>query len=439
MPRRLSHPFPFLAIAAVAATLPAQIRNNAGFLGEYLRFECDPQTGNTAHLGVCCDPADGHVFVSARALPSPARPHLIYEFDARGRLVGSFPQPAVHDASAWGMRDLEWDGQSILGGSEAGISVLTRTGALRNQILTANGPRPIVQPIVVPGVAVHRALCLDPTGNGGNGSLYVADYQSAMFEVDLAGNVLRSWPNSGWSAYGLCRDPVTGHLWVNSAPDAGRVAQLDRTSMLPTGRAFPMAMPGQPFVTVQGGLSAGSPTAGQHEPWGTVWSLLHLVQGSPDVIAINRVHLFPGKIGWHEVGMVLAVNGSAPSAGPLPVGPGDTLHVTVSDPMGLTTGWPCWLVWNLFADATTDAYTDLDPVVPGFGVMTEHRSRNGLSTPPAGGFLLSNAHVGVGYALRLPPSLPFTTGDPIRLQAIYLEPLAPQGLASSNEAFFVGR
>src|SRR5262249_8813169 len=156
------------------------------------------QTGNTGHLGVCCDPTDGHIFVSARALPSTARPHLIYEFDARGQLLGSFHQPAVHDASAWGMRDLEWDGQSILGGSEAGIAVIDRAGNPVNVVLANNGLQPVVQPIQVPGLAVVRAIALDKGGNGGNGSVFAADFGSSLYEIDLLGNVLNTWVNSGW-------------------------------------------------------------------------------------------------------------------------------------------------------------------------------------------------------------------------------------------------
>lgn len=435
MPAHASHASG-VAIALVLATAAlAQNRNNAGFAAEYVRFSCDPQTGNNGHLGVCCDPADGHIFVSARALPATARPHVIYEFDARGALLGVLPQPAVHDGTSWGMRDLEWDGQSILGGSEAGITVIDRAGNLVNTIRTSNGPQPIVQPITMPVITVMRALALDQAGNGGNGSIFVADFGSSLFEIDLSGRVLNTWANSGWSAYGLAIDPTTGNLWVNSAPDAGQVAELDRATMALTGRRFPMTVPGVAGVSVQGGLSSASNVAMQHERWGTEWNLLHLVQGNPDMVAVNRIHLFPGKPGWREVHLRLGTSGSALSAGPVLIDGSSVLNLMVTDPMAAAIGQPCWTIIDFYGDAAIDGYT----VLPGFGLLREHRTLNAVSTPATPLFGLLNMTVGFRYDIVLPPGFPLGSGDLFRVQALYLEPASSQVFASTNEGLFIGR
>jgi hypothetical protein len=124
----------------------APTTDNAGYGAIYRDVELDAQTGNVLHLGVAVSPLNGHVFVSATGsmgLP----PHKLFEFDAVGALLATRSQPAVQSVSAYGMRDLECDGQSILGGSEVGVSVVSPLGLLVNSILTANGPQPIVQPI----------------------------------------------------------------------------------------------------------------------------------------------------------------------------------------------------------------------------------------------------------------------------------------------------
>lgn len=427
-----------LALLLTAAA-SAQNRHRAGFGASYVAFPLDTVTGASGHLGVCVDPTDGHVFVSARATPATARPHVIYEFDGMGSLVGTIPQPVEHDASLWGMRDLEWDGQSILGGSEVGISVIDRSGAYRNQILAANGPQAIVQPIVVPGVAVVRALALDPSGNGGNGSLFVADFQSPMVEVDFQGNVLNSWPAAGWSAYGLALDPTSGNLWVSSAPNAGDIAELDRTTMTLTGVRLPMALPGTPNVHVQGGLSAASPVAGHHERWATRFSLAHVVQSSTDLVGINRVHLIPGRPGWHEVALRIGVNGSAPSAGPVTYAALDSLDFVIGDPTGASTGQPCWAVVNYYQDALRDAYTNMGQLVPGLGLLVEYRTLSAISVPATVTFSLVNLVVGTSGSVPLPPGFPVAPGHVIRFQGIYLRPASAEVFAATNEAFFLGR
>ncbi|HLQ39082.1 MAG TPA: hypothetical protein VK348_14830, partial [Planctomycetota bacterium] len=411
--------------------------NSSGFGGLYLDIRLDPATGDSLHLGVCVDGNTGHVFVSGYGNSVAVPPqHLLYEFTGRGSYLGAVPQPAVQNGSALGMRDLEFDGQSILGGSEVGVSVVSPSGQLVNQILSANGPRPIVQPIAGPALAqlgTIRGLALDKNGNGGNGSLFAVNFAGPIVEFDFAGNVLASHANAGWSGYGLCIDPTTGNLWVNSAPDAGDVAEIDRATWQLTGRVIHNVVPG-----AQGGLSLASSTAGHHEPWGTVVSFAHLVQADSDHVAISRVHLWPGLPGWNEPYQVVGRNGGTPGRGPSPFAENDTLDFGVVDPTGRRTGTPVWTIMDFYLDAEIDAYTDLGPAVPGYGVMIEQRTLNPISVPLTTTWVYFNSLIGTIQHVPLPPALVYQ-GDQLRVQSFYLEPLAGQVFASTSEGLFIGQ
>jgi hypothetical protein len=419
-----------LLAAALTAAIPAQTPtpNGAGFGALYFAGALDPQTGNATHLGVAVD-GGGNYFVSA-AGPAGG-PHLIYKLDRHGNLLGSFAQPAVHDGSGFGIRDLEWDGQSLLGGSEAGISVFATDGTLAAGVVAANGVRPIVQPIrgaVANQLAVFRAIALDPAGNGGNGSLLVADFGSPIYEIDLAGAILRTFPNQGWSAYGLAIDPVTGDVWVHAGPN-GEIEELARATMTPTGRRLRPITDGAP-----GGLALASPQAGDHEPWANRAAFVHLVQGSEDRIAVQRLHLFAGVHGWSEPVLEVGKNSLPPSRELVPFWVGDTLTFRVVDPIGTRVGWPAWVLFNVYLDANRDAYTDLSPVIPGTGVMWEHRTLNAASVPGTPNWWAAAVLVGSTYAWSIPVSVPLLGGDLFRVQAVYIEPSSPQAqIASTNE------
>ena len=241
-----------LLVSMLGAQAPTT--DNAGYGAIYRDVELDAQTGNVLHLGVAVSPLNGHIFVSATGsmgLP----PHKLYEFDAVGALLTTRSQPSVQSLSSYGMRDLECDGQSLLGGSEVGISVVSPLGVPVNVIVTANGPQPISQPIggaALLQLGVIRALALDPQGNNGAGSLYVANFGSPILECALDGSILRTIPNGGWQAYGLALDPTTRNLWV-STDAQGRIAEIDRLTGLLTGHS----MPSQPISATVSAVCSG--------------------------------------------------------------------------------------------------------------------------------------------------------------------------------------
>jgi hypothetical protein len=423
--------FALAALCGGSVFCQAPTRNGAGFGAVYADLALNQVTGNQTLLGVAVDDRVGTYYVSASG-PGALSPHVIYEVDHGGGLRGTFAQPAVHNSSGFGIRDLEFDGQSLIGGSEFGISVFSTTGSLVNKILAANGPQTIVQPItgqVASQLAVFRAIALDKQGNRGNGSLLVADFGSPIFEIDFAGNILATFPNQGWSAYGLAIDPVTGNPWIYAGP-TGQIEELDRATMSPTGHRLAPVAPGAP-----GGLSLASPFAYHHEYWGTQSSLVSLTQGSEDHVAVQRLHLFPGVLGWNEPRLEVGINGGATVPGTASFWAGDALDFRIVDPMGLRNGQPAWILFNVLNDAGRDAYTDLSALLPGVGLLWEHRSLNALSTPSTPNLLITTITIGATQSWTLPAWLGPHEGDLFRIQALYLEPASQQAsIASSNEA-----
>jgi hypothetical protein len=419
---------------AVAAQTPTA--NGAGFGALYRDVALDPATGAALHLGVAVDPADGHVFVSASGAAGP--PHQIHEFDPVGNYVGAFAQPAVHNATSFGLRDLDSDGHSLIGGSEAGISVFSRQGALVNQLVSSRGPQAIVQPIAGAALAALgtvRALAFDPNGNNGNGSLLVGNFSAAIVECDLNGAILQTWPNTaGWSAYGLAVDPVTGNAWVNALGQDLRVAELDRSTMLPTGNGFAQVEPG----AAPGGLSLASLTAGHHEPWSCTAAFAHVSQAVPDRLAINRVHLWPNVVGFAEPTLRIGTNGSSPVAGNVPFRAGDTLDLLVIAPGGVGNGAPVWTIIDFYLDASRDAYTNFSALFPGAGILVEHRTLNAISSPASTTFALVGHLMGTPLSFAMPPGFPVLQGDLLRAQSLYLQPASPQFFGSTNEANWLG-
>ncbi|MBK8980150.1 MAG: hypothetical protein IPM29_29975 [Planctomycetes bacterium] len=124
--------FSILATSLLAAGVAAQ-----GGLGAHVQIgtsgsnQLDVSTAATSNmgyavngaLGVSVDP-NGTIWVTARRnTASTANPHKLIEFDANGNFVNSYDQPTGTLGSAWGIRDMAWDGDftpnsRIYGGCE---------------------------------------------------------------------------------------------------------------------------------------------------------------------------------------------------------------------------------------------------------------------------------------------------------------------------------
>lgn len=212
-------------------------------------------TFTNGHLGVAY--LNGELFTTTRGV-NGAPPHLINVWDSNGNWLRSFQQPASTATSLWGFRDGGSDGVSLIFGHEGGIEVIDAFGNPVNQLIADNGPQPIVQPIVVVAGAVGmwRAIAFDPSGNGGNGSMFLGNFSAAVVEVALDGSVLHTFPtpSPAWYAFGLALDTGSNTLWIAAKVNAGPIAeyQIDRANnqLVPTGREIERGVVG----STQGGL-----------------------------------------------------------------------------------------------------------------------------------------------------------------------------------------
>jgi len=423
-----------MAVPAAVTAQPPSL-DNAGYGSFYHDNALDSVTGNSLHLGVAVHPGTGRTYVSATG-PGGASPHLIYEFNGFGGLLGFFQQPAIHHASAFGIRDMAHDGQSLIGGSELGISVFTPTGLLVNQVQAANGPQSITQPIggaALAQLGTIRALAYDAQGNGGLGSMFVADFSSSILEIDLSGAILATIPNGGWSAYGLALDPVTGNLWV-SATSGGEIGEIDRATGQLTGNTVPMAQDG----ASAGGLSPASSQDSVHELWPSTFLLAQVAQlaASPDRLAIQRVHLYPGVRGYDEPQLHGAVAGQPLGRTTVTFAPADGLDFVVRPGLVTIPGVPCWTVVNVFFDATRDSYTHMSSFGLN-GYFPEWRTLSNISVPSTMTVISAAQLIGSVVTITVPPLVPLVDGNLIRMQTMYTLPQSPFVVAASNELNFV--
>ncbi|MBI5850392.1 MAG: hypothetical protein HZB39_05045 [Planctomycetes bacterium] len=190
----------------------------------------------------CAKDAQGRYWVTVRRLVrhDPASPHMLFAIDARGNVVGSWPQPAATAASRWGLRDLAFDGARFLfAGCEA-----DRIFAFDTQ----NGVWDPSREVPVPAglsFGTMRALAFDAAGDGGRGSLWIGNLSSEHIEIDLRGNLLRRVANVQPESYAAAFDPVrrsvwwfgqTGSTWGSAAHVV--ITEMDAASGLATRTRF---------------------------------------------------------------------------------------------------------------------------------------------------------------------------------------------------------
>lgn len=295
---------PGLALS-LGAPLSAQRDPAAGFGAETLNVPVDSLTGEFGNLGVDYLPATEEIFVTTRVDPAVAPgQHFVSVLDPSGSLLRSWLQPPLAQTSAWGFRDGADDGANLMFGFELGVQVVDVDGGPVSEVLTENQPTP-GQGRPIPGsliagdalsperLSVMRALAYDPAGNGGDGSLWTANFGSSVFEVDLAGDVLRSYPNAGESSYGMAIDPATGNLWIHSQTNPRALIEYDRNLGVHTGSGLDNgSLPGG----IAGGLDlvAGSVLRGAGA---SGFDLLALRQSAEDSVLGRRLHLDVAGIG----------------------------------------------------------------------------------------------------------------------------------------------
>lgn len=298
------------AIASLSSIASAQFGSVTS------QIDVEASTSTASNLGVAHDPINNQTFVTARGSAGVGTaPHSIFVFDGSGALVSTLGQSAGADATVWGYRDgASTPAGQLLFGWDLGIDVYDAVGAAptaltpATSIDAANGPQAITSPIVITGFATHRAIAYDFNGNGGNGSIFAANFAADIVEAALDGTVLHTYPNTaGWSAYGIALDADAGTLWINSTPNQGDLAEfsIDRVAntLTATGTTIARAVPG----SSQGGLDW---VKGGLDGRACGSDLLGVDQATPDLVTGYRLELWDGYDPATEPQMLIGIDGT---------------------------------------------------------------------------------------------------------------------------------
>ncbi|MHC5065445.1 MAG: hypothetical protein ACYTG5_15875 [Planctomycetota bacterium] len=281
-----------MATVLLAATQsPAQRDPAAGLGAQSLEIDLIGVVGEVGNLGL--QYLQGELFVSTRSGVPEARQHFVSVFDANGVRNRSWQQPGFAQSSSWGFRDGASDGENLMFGYEFGIQIVDKQGVIVESLSTANGPHQVAGGLISGNVlqpdnaGITRALAYDSRGDGGAGSFWTGSFASSVFEIDVAGDVLRSYPNSGESSYGFAIDPVGNgdRMWINSVPNAGVLAEYDLLAGQLTGKQLAdLSDDG-----IQGGLDIIPGSFGRG-PKASGYDLAYIRQG-PDFLRVRRLHL----------------------------------------------------------------------------------------------------------------------------------------------------
>lgn len=423
----------------------------------------DALNQGNGQLGVLYYPPQGYFYVSRRGtLATTVAPHSMIVVNQSGALVTSFQIGTGLSGGAWGHRDGCTDayagGTNSFWGDELGIHCYDHTTMPPtyvtgfHTILAANGPQIVNFPFLVGFAPFPRALEYNPNGNGGNGSFWVANFGSTLYEVDLNGTILNQFPvttnTPAWSAYGLAMNLKTGMLWVNSSPAGSAtalaaIAEIDPSTGVFTGRRFnPPGTLGagtSPWVyAAQGGLSyiegRTGPTYGPATtpPFS---ELVALTQGTPDYFSVHRLDLYGNFDSALETRLEASVNNSPYTMLPQSFGPGSLVSFQYMTPAG-NPGSPVICIGNISPAPS--------PLGSMLGIPEYTILNNVFSTPTAISAGVTAATVGDGFGLMglaapdlifLPPAtqplLPTpgilfpSLGGPgtvVSFQALYLAP-----------------
>jgi len=158
-------------------------------------FDAQTATGETGSLGV---EWDGQYFWSScRGLVNP--PHKFFKWDINGNLVATYNQPA-QATTAWGIRDLAFDGTYLYGGSEDGFW----------KIDPATGTSTLMFASIAP-MTLIRALEWVPS----EGMFYTGSFALGWYKFTPDGAQKIPIPNPGLTGvYGMGYDDMNDTIWV---------------------------------------------------------------------------------------------------------------------------------------------------------------------------------------------------------------------------------
>lgn len=208
--------------------LPGDVPGSSQQTDDPWDFVYEWSFGNDNLLGIAFDGA--YLWLSGRGTTQ----NMMYIYNPyTSQFVDQFPSGAT---SAWGIRDMCFDGQYICGGWEGGIFCYNIT------------THAIVDTIPVPtGCPYPRALAYNPV----NDHFYCGNFSSQCYEITRSGQIVRQWsPFPLTSVYGMAWDydnPTGPKLWVLDQlfPIIGiNLWEVDPLTMTYTGLNVYITLPG---------------------------------------------------------------------------------------------------------------------------------------------------------------------------------------------------
>ena len=198
----------FAGVALTLGTAQAQFGAPTG-----MEIPVETIVANNGCLGVCRTEVNGQerFWVSARAPGSIAgNPHLLYEFDRQGNLLGTYNQPTVYTTTnVWGIRDMAFDGQYIYGGQENTQTLPNPNTVYAFDPVSRTYVHSADIVLIAPAFPTTRALAFNPVTN----RFYTSNFGGAAYEFDRTGAVLSTITSTAGAMYGAGYDLAGNAYW----------------------------------------------------------------------------------------------------------------------------------------------------------------------------------------------------------------------------------
>ena len=183
--------------------------------------------------------------------------------------------------SAWGIRDMCFDGQYIYGGWEGGLDMYDAS----TYQYAGTIPFP-------PGMSFPRANAYDPATD----HFYCGNWGASMYEMDRSGSLVRELgPPIAFAVYALSwddDDPNGPWLWILDGALGPMIYQLDPVLVVQTGLTFSIE-PIPPNTTVNGAI--GLDYTPDWDPQGEVSTLITMIFGNVTCqCAVYEMHTLGG-------------------------------------------------------------------------------------------------------------------------------------------------
>ncbi len=190
-------------------------------------------------------------------------PNKLYKLDSNGNLLATFDQ---HGTSAWGWRDLAWDGTYLYGSDDGTIDQIDPvTGDTTG--VTINGP-----------ATTNRALAYNPDTD----HFFTANFGSVIDEFGRDGTVYNTWANTK-AIYGMAFDGLSEggpYLWVFSQDGPGLDTLLEISQFeIATGTYTGVSWQGDVPDGYLGGIAGGACFTTEWDA--SIGALFVLGQGDP--------------------------------------------------------------------------------------------------------------------------------------------------------------